>query len=96
MPVSVPNLEKIYTGKGVPASSSKFLSYFLAKLKTVISATKDVELPVDDFINICNKYLTSSEPSTSVGGEDAGRGQDGKVLRLNRSNLRVHRRSLFR
>jgi energy-coupling factor transporter ATP-binding protein EcfA2 len=90
MPVSVPNLEKIYTGKGVPASSSKFLSYFLTKLKTVISSTKDVELPVDDFINICNKYLTSNEPSTSVGGEDAGRLLDGKILRLNRSNLRVH------
>ena len=92
MPVSVPNLPKIYTGEGVPSSSSKFLSYFLTKLKNVISSTKDVELPVDDFTNICNKYLRSREPSTSVGIEDGGGGRmlDGKVLRLNRSNLRVH------
>jgi hypothetical protein len=61
MPVSVPNLEKFYTGYGVPAPSSKFLSYFLTKLATVIRSTKDVELPVDDFICNCNKYLSSKE-----------------------------------
>jgi hypothetical protein len=94
MPVSVPNLEKIYTGEGVPASSSKFLSYFLTKLATVIRSTKDVELPVDGFINSCNRYLSSKEPSTSVGEDDGSRVVDGKVLRLNRSNLRVHVESI--
>jgi predicted ATPase len=93
MPVSIPNLEKVYTG-GVPASSSRFLSYFLAKLTTVIRSTKDVELPVDRFIDNCNKYLSSSEPSTSVGSEDIQKSVDGKMLRLNRSNLRVHVESL--
>ena len=90
MPVSIPNLEKIYSGEGVPASSSKFLSYFLSKLATVIRSTKDVELPVDGFIDSCNKYLSSAEPSTIVDGEAADRPADGKALRLNRSNLRVH------
>jgi predicted ATPase len=89
MPVSVPNLEKIYSGEGVPASSSRFLSYFLTKLATVIRSTKDVELPVDGFINNCNKYLSSSEPSTSIGKDNIEHTVDGKVLKLNRSNLRV-------
>jgi predicted ATPase len=89
MPVSVPNLEKIYSGEGVSTSSSKFLSYFLTKLATVIRSTKDVELPVDGFINNCNKYLSSSEPSTSIDNNNGERISDGKVLKLNRTNLRV-------
>jgi predicted ATPase len=89
MPVSVPNLEKIYSGEGVPTSSSKFLSYFLTKLATVIRSTKDVELPVDGFINNYNKYLSSSEPSTSIDNNNGERISDGKVLKLNRTNLRV-------
>lgn len=92
--VSVPNLEKIYTGVGVPASSSKFLSYFLAKLATVIRSTKDVELPVDGFIDNCNRYLSSTEPSTFIGDDNRERIFDGKVLKLNRSNLRVHVESI--
>ena len=90
IPVSVPNLEKIYSGEGVPASSSKFLNYFLTKLATVIRSTKDVELPVDGFIGNCNKYLSSSEPSTSINPLANERRGDGKALRLNRSNLHVH------
>ncbi len=93
MPVSVPNLDRIYTGEGVPTSSSRFLNYFLAKLTTVIRSTKDVELPVSGFIDSCNKYLTSVEPSTAI-RKSAEVSDDqviyGKALRVNRSNLRVH------
>jgi hypothetical protein len=90
MPVSIPNLEKIYTGEGVPDASSKFLSYFLTKLATVIRSTKDLERPVDSFIDNCNRYLASKEPSTSIGEDDGAPVADGKVLRLNRTSLRVH------
>jgi len=93
MPISVPNLGKIYTGEGVPTSSSRFLNYFLAKLATVIRSTKDLELPIDGFINSCNKYLVSTEPSTILEeGEKSTdvRGIDGKALKVNRANLRVH------
>lgn len=93
LPVNIPNLDKVYTGEGLPASSSKFLNYFLTKLFTVIRSTKDVELPVDGFIDSCNKYLLSAEPSTVLQDEDTRskqRNVDGKVLRVNRANLRVH------
>jgi len=91
--VSVPNLQKVYTGEGVPDSSSRFLNYFLTKLATVIRSTKDVELSVDGFVGCCNKYLLLQEPSTTVPGQgnDASmRVMDGKALKVNRSNLRVH------
>ena len=93
MPVLVPDLERIYSGEGVSEYSSRFLTYFLAKLATVIRSTKDVELPVDGFIDSCNKYLMSVEPSTTLreAREDSvARVVDGKALRLNRSNLSVH------
>jgi predicted ATPase len=91
MPISVPNLDKIYTGEGVPTSSSRFLNYFLTKLATVIRSTKDLEMPVNGFINSCNKYLMSAEPSTVLGqGQESFRVIDGKELKVNRSNLRIH------
>lgn len=77
----------------MPVSSSRFLNYFLTKLATVIRSTKDLELPVDGFINSCNKYLVSAEPSTVLQqGQEGGavRTLDDKALKLNRANLRVH------
>ena len=88
-PISIPNLTKIYTREGLATSSSKFLSYFLSKLATIIRSTKAVEQPVDDFIMNCNKYLSSNEPSTDIITSKTI-SADGKVLRLNRSNFRVH------
>lgn len=89
-PVSVPFLDKVYSGEGVPESSRRFLNYFLTKLARVIRSTKDVELLVDGFINSCNKYLLLQEPSTIISGDnDGARVLDGKSLRVNRSNLRV-------
>lgn len=93
MPILAPNLDKIHTGEGVSGPSSKFLNYFLGKLATVIRSTKDLELPIDGFIDSCNKYLVSVEPSTVLenGHEsETVRSIDGKALKINRSNLRVH------
>ena len=90
MPLEIPNLDKIYTRRGVSGSSNKFLSYFLTKLATVIRSTKDVELPVNLFIDNCNKYLSSREPSTLVESDKGDATTDGKILKLNRANLRVH------
>lgn len=94
MPLEIPNLDKIYTRRGVSGSSNKFLSYFLTKLATVIRSTKDVELPVNLFIDNCNKYLSSREPSTLVENDKGDATTDGKILKLNRANLRVHVQSV--
>lgn len=90
-------MDRIYSEDGTPRSMSKFLNYFLTKLSTVIRATKDVELPVDGFIDNCNKYLSLSEPSTDIrvnGPLPISRVTDGKELMLNRSNFDVHVESL--
>ncbi|WP_086648945.1 AAA family ATPase [Gluconobacter sp. DsW_056] len=91
--ISLPNLTKINTREGVDTSSSKFLSYFLSKLNSIIKSIKEIEKPVDDFIENCNKYLISSEPSTEIGALPSMR-LDGKILKINRSNFRVHVESL--
>lgn len=96
-PVSIPNLSRIYQSNAVPTDSGKFLNYFLSRLQTVISTTREVESPVDGFVDSCNKYLLSSEPSTTLGREvDPGSACpiDGKKLCLNKSNLKLHVESL--
>jgi len=92
--VLIPNLGKIYTRDGTSDNSSKFLKYFLSKLNTPIQATKDVEFPINDFIDNCNKYLYSPEPSTNLDEENKSFIIDGKKLRLNRKNLQIHVESL--
>lgn len=86
--VSVPNLEKLYGPEGIPASSVKFLSYFLNQLNKVIITTKEVEIRVQEFIYNCNKYLTSSDIITDM-SDDEIHDFDGKRLTLNRKNLQV-------
>jgi len=92
--ISIPNIDKIYTGVNVSFESSKFLRYFLSKLDTVIKATRDIELTVQQFIDSCNKYLCFEDSSVSPPNQSdpTGRGShlDDKVLVLNRQNLRVH------
>lgn len=86
--VAPPNLDKLFSEKEVPENSRVFLEYFLRKLAKVIRTTKAIEMPVDEFIRICNKYLTSSEPTTSLEGMRFV-DQDRKQLNLNRANLKV-------
>jgi hypothetical protein len=91
--LSIPNMDKIYTGQDISDERSKFLRYFLAKLNTVIGATRDIETLVRDFIGSCNRYLSSREASTSLPrNENVGTAQsdiDEKILRLSRRDLKV-------
>ncbi|WP_439373288.1 AAA family ATPase [Bradyrhizobium sp. DASA03120] len=95
-PSSIPNIDKIYTGQDISDERSKFLRYFLAKLSTVIRATRDIEALVRDFIASCNRYLSSIDPSTSL-PRDANTpllAIDEKALRLDRRDLQVSVESL--
>ena len=95
--VAIPDIDKIYSEKGVPTGSTKFLIYFLKKLGVVINATHNVELQVQEFISSCNRYLSSP---AEAGFDDfstersALRSMDGKALYLNRRNLAVHVESI--
>ncbi|MEZ0606634.1 AAA family ATPase [Paraburkholderia sp. IW21] len=92
--VVIPDIDKIYSGEDIPQQSNKFLTYFLSKLNTVIAATRDIELMVEEFITNCNRYL-SSEDKTTVAPTNQGAEKtcfppdDSKVLKLDRRNLQV-------
>jgi len=43
-----------------------YLNYFLSKLNIVIQETKEQEYKIEQFVEICNKYLTSSGDSKSL------------------------------
>lgn len=86
-PVTIPSIEIINAKGEDDSQSSRFLNYFLNKLGTVIDATHETEAQVEAFILNCNKYLLSPDigpgmPSSFI--------RDGKELKLNRKNLKVH------
>ncbi|WIY52168.1 AAA family ATPase [Devosia sp. YIM 151766] len=96
--VSVPNIEKIYSGGEIPTESNKFLRYFLSKLSAVIDATSVVEKPVQDFIDSCNKYLSPRMAEDFMPRDnnkgDRIAGIDDKMLRLDRRTLQVYAESV--
>ena len=96
--VSVPNLDKIYTASEFEIAEKKTLIYFLNKLNTVINKTRDIEMRVEDFINICNKYLSGRDYSVAPPAQTASsryeHSVDDKILRLDRRNLNVHAESV--
>lgn len=97
--ISAPDFERIYSGEGVPAESQKFLSYFLGKLADVITLTQEIESPVEQFVISCNRYLSSTEPTTdSPNSVDYPRlvSVDAKAMRMNRNDLSVFVESLPR
>jgi predicted ATPase len=97
--INVPDIDLTFAASAKQNQSGKFLRYFLGKLNTVVQATRDVELQVQDFIDNCNKYLASQDLSASIGGDNSAAPSpptpDDKVLRLNKKNLSVHAESLI-
>jgi len=89
--ISIPNMDKIYTGQDISDERNKFLRYFLAKLNTVMSVTRETESLVRNFIGSCNKYLSSIDPSTVVSrdGQTPSPDVDEKLLQLDRRDLSV-------
>lgn len=92
--VSIPDIDKVYD-RQADTESNKFLFYFLGKLNATIQSTRKIESLVEAFIDNCNRYLSSQDPSTQTAdGTYLDNSRDGKVLCLNRRNLTVHVESL--
>ncbi|PHR18649.1 MAG: hypothetical protein COA41_09590 [Sphingopyxis sp.] len=95
--VDEPDLGKIYTDESaIPHQSKVFLRYFLGKLKLIIDRTRDIERPIEDFIQRCNRYLSSSDEfyyrdMTTAAAQSP---IDGKQLKLDRMTLQVRVESL--
>lgn len=85
-PARMPDVDRIYSGN-VPPNSQKFLTYFLGKLNSVIQKTRETERVVESFIQNCNRYLSSADPSTGR-SEDYVQ-TDEKTLKLDRATLDV-------
>lgn len=97
--ISPPDFDRVYSEDGVPKESRDFLTYFLGQLNEIVEITKNIEGPVDDFVMSCNKYLSSTEPSTDLyEGEEEVEFRlepiDNKIMRLDRTDLSVHVESL--
>ena len=95
-PISAPDFERMFSGEGVPKDSQRFLTYFLGKLNEIVQITRAIEGPVKDFVDGCNKYLSSTEPSTHIDFEskDGLRPIDTKIMRMNRADLSLHVESI--
>jgi predicted ATPase/uncharacterized protein YfkK (UPF0435 family) len=97
--ISIPDIDKIYSREDMSVQSNTFLTYFLSKLNAVIKTTRDTEVLVEEFVRNCNRYLSASDETTTVSGKHPEQkanlsSQDGKVLKLDRRNLRVSVESL--
>lgn len=96
----IPDIDRIYSGEFISVESNKFLTYFLSKLNTVIKATKDIELLVEDFVSSCNRYLSTRNTAIPTAEQDLNSDDgtfisaDEKVLKLDRKNLEVYVESL--
>jgi predicted ATPase len=92
--VTVPDIDKIYKADTIASESNKFLVYYLSKLNRVIETTRKIELPVESFIDNCNRYLSASDLTATLDSEQQNHSPrtaspDDKMLRLDRRNLQV-------
>lgn len=95
-PVEVPNFDHLQSTKD-DSTSNQFLSYFLGYLNDVISVVKGIEDLVTQFIDTCNGYLGSVDPSTEINMARRYRSPplDPKELVLDRSDLSVSVQSVL-
>lgn len=88
--ISIPDLRGIDDRASTQPASNKFLKYFLTKLNDVIKLTHVQERRVEEFVTMCNKYLSLRDMSVTAPNESPGpQNIDSKELRLNKRNLNV-------
>ena len=89
--IQIPDFEKIYSEAGIPEQSRKFLTYFLGKLNRVMQKTRDIEVVVEEFVQNCNRYLSTQDESVDIPSRPSKSfsNEDNKILTLNRRNLGV-------
>lgn len=89
-PITVPNIDAIYSRAFESTDEGQFLRYFLTKLGDVIKKTREIEEPIREFVRTCNKYLGGDEESEEVWADRYySRPPDAKRLVLDRSNLSI-------
>ena len=59
-------IQELYESGHINDTENKFLRYFLSQLSQVIDETRETELVVEQFVAICNSYLTLSSDEKSL------------------------------
>lgn len=59
-------IRSLYESGGIQESENRFLRYFLSQLSLVINETKETELVIERFVDVCNSYLTLSSDEKSL------------------------------
>lgn len=54
------DIENLYETRAIESNDNWFLRYFLSRLARVIEQTREMELKVEQFVSVCNSYLTLS------------------------------------
>jgi predicted ATPase len=54
------DIENLYETRAIEHSDNWFLRYFLSRLARVIDETREMEQKVEQFVTVCNSYLTLS------------------------------------
>ncbi|MCA3071058.1 MAG: AAA family ATPase [Rhodocyclaceae bacterium] len=54
------NIETLYDSGEIHSKDFEFLRYFLSRLNSVIDQTKTTEQRIEQFVTVCNSYLTMS------------------------------------
>ncbi len=59
-------IQELYETGHINDTENKFLRYFLSQLSQVIEETRETELVVEQFVAVCNSYLTLSSDEKSL------------------------------
>ncbi|WP_313249564.1 AAA family ATPase [Stenotrophomonas acidaminiphila] len=59
-------IQELYDTGHINDTENKFLRYFLSQLSQVIEETRETELVVEQFVAVCNSYLTLSSDEKSL------------------------------
>lgn len=88
---AIPNLKNVLEGDSIDSTTKTFLNYFLLKLKEVMSKTQESERLVEDFVDNCNRYLSSNDDIYLGRSKRRKKSSfmDGKTLVLDKLTLEV-------
>ncbi|PPT56048.1 hypothetical protein XarbCFBP8138_10135 [Xanthomonas arboricola] len=64
--VMLNRIQQLYDTGNIHDTENKFLRYFLSQLAQVIEETRETELVIEQFVAICNSYLTLSSDEKSL------------------------------
>lgn len=85
--VEPPDLDKIYS-EDIGATEKPFLLYFLSSLNKAIKTTQPLEDRVNNFVEVCNKYISDEDYSAYTSDSIGPFNSERKRISLSRDRFR--------